>query len=54
VSAEELRGKTDYDIFPRETAEQLKANDLLVLSQNLCQHVEEKIPQRDGYTPTFQ
>ncbi len=48
IKAEEVRGKTDYDIFPQETADQLRANDLMVLSKNLCQHVEEQIPQRDG------
>jgi PAS domain S-box-containing protein len=48
MSAEEVQGKTDFDVFPRETAEQLRANDLMVLSQNLCHHLEERIPQADG------
>jgi len=48
VSAKDVQGKTDFDIFPRETAEQLRANDLMVLTQNLCHHLEERIPQKDG------
>ncbi|MBI4642161.1 MAG: PAS domain S-box protein, partial [Deltaproteobacteria bacterium] len=48
LSQEEVRGKTDYDIFPKETADQLKANDSKVLATKVCQQVEEQIPQADG------
>jgi PAS domain S-box-containing protein len=48
LSQEEVRGKTDYDIFPTETADRLKANDLQVLAAQVCQQVEEQIPQADG------
>jgi PAS domain S-box-containing protein len=47
-SQEDVRGKTDYDIFPEETADRLKANDLEVLATKVCQQVEEQIPQADG------
>jgi len=47
-SQEEVRGKTDYDIFPQETADRLQANDLQVLATKVCQQVEEQIPQADG------
>jgi PAS domain S-box-containing protein len=48
LSQEEVRGKTDHDIFPKETADGLKANDLQVLATQVCQQVEEQIPQTDG------
>ena len=48
LSQEEVRGKTDYDIFPKDTADRLKANDSKVLATKLCQQVEEQIPQADG------
>ena len=47
-SQEEVRGKTDYDIFPQETADQLQANDAKILATKACQQVEEQIPQADG------
>ncbi|MHB8066331.1 MAG: sensor histidine kinase [Desulfobaccales bacterium] len=48
LSQEEVRGKTDYDIFPPETADQIKANDSQVLATQACQQVEEQMPQADG------
>jgi PAS domain S-box-containing protein len=48
LSQEEVRGKTDYDIFPKETADRLQANDSKVLATKVCQQVEEQIPQADG------
>lgn len=47
LSQEEVRGRTDYDIFPKETADQIKANDSKVLLTKVCQQVEEQIPQGD-------
>jgi PAS domain S-box-containing protein len=49
LSQEEVRGKTDYDIFPKDTADLLKANDSKVLATKVCQQVEEQIPQGDGW-----
>jgi PAS domain S-box-containing protein len=48
LSQEEVRGKTDYDIFPPETADRLQASDLEVLATKACRQVEEQIPQADG------
>jgi PAS domain S-box-containing protein len=48
LNQEEVRGKTDYDIFPKDTADRLQANDLKVLATRECQQVEEQIPQGDG------
>ena len=48
VRNEEIRGKTDREIFPEEVADQFRANDRKVLEErNPCQ-VEESVPQRDG------
>ncbi|CAB1060288.1 PAS/PAC sensor signal transduction histidine kinase [Olavius sp. associated proteobacterium Delta 1] len=45
---EEVRGKTDYDIFPADVADQLRHNDLKVLSQGSSYQVEEHIPLNDS------
>ena len=41
---EDVRGKTDYDIFPVDVADQFRKNDLKVLSQGSSYQVEEHIP----------
>ena len=48
LNQEEVQGKTDYEIFPKDTADQLKANDSKVLATQVCQQVEEQILQADG------
>lgn len=48
IKNEEIRGKSDYDIFPREMADQFRASDLQVLSAGRPCQVEEPIPQEDG------
>jgi len=45
---EAVRGKTDYDLFPREIADQFRANDLRVLTQKSPCQVEELWPHSDG------
>ena len=47
VQNDEVRGKTDYDIFPKEAAEQFRNNDLKVLSQRRSCQVEERVHQKD-------
>lgn len=42
-----LIGKTDYDLFPAETAAQLRIHDLQVLTESVCLEFEETIPQAD-------
>ena len=43
-----VRGKTDYDIFPGNVADQLRQNDLKVLSKGRSLQVEEHLPLNDG------
>ena len=43
-----LKGKDDYDLFPRELAEVLRANDQKVFDQGTPLEFEEKILQDDG------
>ena len=45
---EAVRGKTDYDIFPHEVADQFRQSDLKVLSRGTSYQVEEHIPLSDG------
>ncbi|WP_437277242.1 ATP-binding protein [Sorangium sp. So ce375] len=48
VRREQVIGKTDHDLFPREQADGYRANDLLVLQQNGAMELDEVAPQRDG------
>lgn len=48
IQNEEIRGKTDYDLFPKEIADQLRANDLRVFAERSPLQVEERVPQEDG------
>jgi PAS domain S-box-containing protein len=48
VKKDEVRGKTDYDIFPKEAADQFRNNDLQVLSQRRSCQVDERVHQKDG------
>ena len=48
VNDRDISGKTDYDIFPRDTADQFRSNDLRVLSKGVSLQVEEQIPLADG------
>ncbi len=45
---EDVRGKTDHDIFPTEVADQFCHNDRQVLSESRSYQVEERVPQSDG------
>ncbi len=48
MNGEEIRGKSDHDIFPAEFADQFRANDLQVLAEGRSWQVEEHFPQGDG------
>lgn len=48
IKNEEIRGKSDDDIFPREVADQFRASDLQVLAEGRPRQVEEPIPQENG------
>jgi PAS domain S-box-containing protein len=45
---EEVTGKTDHDLFPREQADGYRANELLVLQQNRPMELDERAPQSGG------
>ena len=48
VNREEVKGKTDYDIFPKEMADIYRANDQKVLEAKAPLEWEEVAPQDDG------
>ena len=48
VTKEEIVGKTDYDVFPREHAEAFQAQDRQALKAGRPIEVEEIVPQDDG------
>ena len=48
IKNEEIRGISDYDIFPQEVADQFRASDLQVLAEGRPRQVEEPIPHEDG------
>jgi PAS domain S-box-containing protein len=48
LTCEEIAGKTDHDLFPRETADAFRANDLEVLAAGAPLEFEESVPQDDG------
>jgi PAS domain S-box-containing protein len=48
VRREEIRGKSDFDIHPREVAEPVRANDLQVIETNEASRFEEVVPSVDG------
>jgi PAS domain S-box-containing protein len=48
VKNEEIQGKSDHDIFPREVADQFFAHDLMVLREGRALQVEERVQLSDG------
>ena len=48
IAAQEVKGKTDYDLFPKEMAEIYRANDQSVLEAKTALEWEELIPHDDG------
>lgn len=48
VSLQSVRGRTDRDIFPEESAEAYRAGDLRALAGGRPVEMEEQIPQDDG------
>lgn len=48
VTLHEIRGKTDFDIFPKAVAELFRTQDEAVLEQNRPLEFEETIPLLDG------
>jgi PAS domain S-box-containing protein len=48
VTSEQMRSKTDLDVFPREVAELLRENDAKALRSGGPIQLEELVPQDDG------
>lgn len=48
IKNEEIRTKSDFDIFPKVTAEQFRKNDLKVLADVHSTQVAEQVPLSDG------
>ena len=49
ITRDQIRGKTAYDIFPKETADALRANDAKVLRDAIPMEFEETIDHKDGH-----
>jgi PAS domain S-box-containing protein len=45
---EEVKGKTDHELFPKEVADQLRQHDLRVLAEERPSQVEEQVYHQDG------
>ena len=45
---EEILGKTDYDLFPKEKAEVVRENDMIIMDRGESQHNELRIDYPDG------
>jgi PAS domain S-box-containing protein len=48
VDPEEIKGKTDYDVFPREMAAAFCRNDRRVIDSRQSLQIEEVAPHTDG------
>jgi PAS domain S-box-containing protein len=48
ITNAEIQGKTDYDMFPKETADALRKNDQTVLSAGMPLVLDEEVPHDDG------
>jgi len=48
ISQDEVKGKTDHDLFPRVIAEPLRHNDMQVLTEARSLQVEEQVFHPDG------
>jgi PAS domain S-box-containing protein len=48
VQNDAVRGRSDYDILPREVADRFRAGELVVMDHRRAHQVEEIIPQADG------
>lgn len=48
LQLEEVKGKTDFDLFPHEFAQAFRANDLKVIQSRTSLEIEEVVFQDDG------
>ena len=45
---DDIKGKTDADLFPKEIAEKIRQNDLMVLKMNKTIELRETVPTPNG------
>ncbi|MGE5430601.1 MAG: PAS domain S-box protein [Syntrophomonadaceae bacterium] len=48
ISSEEIKGKTDFEIIPKDLAEYFKAHDMIVFSEGKAVQFDEEIDLPDG------
>jgi PAS domain S-box-containing protein len=48
LTREQIVGHTDHDMFPKDIADAVRANDVTVLERNAVVEYEESVPQSDG------
>lgn len=48
ITKEEIKGKTDFDVFPKDFASKFRENDIKVLESRNPLEFEEIVPQDDG------
>ena len=48
ITMEQIIGRTDHEIFPKDIADAFRANDMLVLERNRAVEYEEYAPHSDG------
>ena len=48
VQRDQIRGKTDFDIFPHDVAEKVRANDRHVIEAGAPIQFEETVPMTEG------
>ncbi|HUN81914.1 MAG TPA: PAS domain S-box protein [Phycisphaerae bacterium] len=48
VSRQDIRGKTDFEVFPRDVAEVFRRNDARVARDQSAELIEEQAPHDDG------
>jgi PAS domain S-box-containing protein len=53
ISSRVMIGKTDFELFPHDVAQLLRANDELVLNTQSRQEFQESIPKTDGAPCVF-
>ena len=53
VTTDDVQGKTDYDFFPKETADAFRDNDRIVLESGTAIEFEEKAQHDDGVHTTL-
>ena len=48
LTTDQIVGHTDHEIFPRDTADAFRANDVEIMERNTPIEYEERVPQDDG------